>query len=497
MFDSLRQKARAWLGLKNRYEGAQHSIDRAWIPNVLQPPRLDLSSMARTALQSKARYWEKNSALLTRMGDLFESYTVGTGLVLQPASSSPEFNAAAKDYWAEWSRMPDIGSRAPFGLLQSVIARAYFVDGESFVLLVKDENGNPRIQILEAQQVKTPQDKADSPLLVDGVVINKPGMPQAYYVDTSPDPIPAADVVHVFEPKRAGDVRGRPFLHAVLNDLGDLEEVQILTKQCVKNDATLWSIIKTATGELTPAMMRAAKFGMVKPSAPGAAGSNCPTQEAHAYYNGVFGSTAKVIRTSDSWESYHSDRPSTNAQAFMRGLAEKVAAGTGFPLVLVLPESLQGTVARGTYEMANMWFRGKSLVLAHNFAAIYEYVIAAARFKVPALRDPPDDWRRVTIRPPRSINVDPGRRSTAAINELKAGVTNYEILYSELGLDWRQEFGKLKEQQDYAKEIGLTLEMPGLEELPPDDPPPGTEDDPLDEPPPKPGDEEDEEEVAP
>jgi capsid protein len=398
------------------------------------------------------------------MCDLFESYTVGTGLVLQPASSSPEFNQAAKDHWENWSREPDLGSRQPFGILQSVISRGFIVDGEEFMPLVIDDEGNPKIQLLEADQVRTPDGMVDSPALSDGVVLDRYGKPTGYYVAGHETPIPAASMVHIFEPSRAGQVRGIPFLHPALNDLADLEEVQGLTKQCVKNDATLWSVIKTQTGELTPAMMRAARFGVVKPTPSGTTATACATQDAGTYYQQVFGTTAKVLRTGDSWESFSSDRPSANAQEFMRDLAEKIAAGTGFPLVLVLPESLQGTVARGTYEMANAYFRARSLVLANAFSTLYEFVISTAKNKVPALRDPPADWRKVTIRPPRSVNVDPGYRSTAAINDIKAGATNYEILYSELGLDWKEEFDKLKEHQGYAKKIGLILEMPGLEE---------------------------------
>jgi capsid protein len=426
------------------------------------------------------------------MCDLFETYTVGTGLVLQPDSSSPEFNRAAKDYWGTWSREPDLGSRQPFGTLQTMIARAWMIYGEEFVPLVIDDEGNPRIQLIEARQIKTPDGMVDSPTLADGVALDRYGKPTGYYVEGQADPVPAASMVHIFEPRRSGQVRGLPFIYSALKGLNSLETTEDLIQQCVKNDATLWSIIKTQTGELTPAMMRAARFGVVKPPPSGTPGAACASPDAGTYYQQVFGATAKVLRTGDSWESYSSDRPSTNAQEFMRDRAEKIAAGTGFPLVLVLPESLQGTVARGTYEMANAYFRACSLVLANGITSIYEFVLSAARNKVPALRDPPADWRKVTIRPPRSVNVDPGRRSTAAINELKAGVTNYEILYGELGLDWKEEFAKLKEQQDYAREIGLTLEMPGLEALAPEPNP----DDPEEKPKPK-KEEEDEEETAP
>jgi hypothetical protein len=456
MFDSIRYRMSEWLRPKAMCSGPCGGPERAYIPPVLHDPKKPSYDHSRVWIQAQAEYWAARSALLARMAKLWEQYTVGTGLVLQPASSSPEFNIAAKAVWELWCKEPDVGSRQPFSILQSVISKAFFIYGECPIVLVYDDEGLPKIQILGSRQIKTPEGKVDSETLSDGVVLNKFGKPTGYYVDGREDPIPAASVVHIFTPSQVGQVRGLPFIQPVLSDLADLAEIQDLTKQCVKNDATLWSIIKTPTGELSPAQMRAAAMGI--PPAAGSAAA-CARQDAGTYYQEVFGSTAKVIRSTDTWESFKSDRPSANALDFMRGLSEKVGIGGGFPLIMLLPSSVQGTVARGTYETAGDFFRSRSLVLQYAFADIFAFVIEGMKNRVPALRDPPADWRQVRMHPPRGVDVDPGRNAVAELASYAAGTTNLRSIYSGLSQDWiterRQWFAERKMDLELAEEFGV------------------------------------------
>lgn len=490
MLEAFRETLALWIApnpaaITNRYEGAWPSPDRSFVPAALQPARQDISACTRRELQRRSRYWEKNSAYANRMGDLVEQYTVGTGLVLQPDSSSPEFNQAASEYFTEWSKAPDIGSNWSFGKIQSIIARTFFFDGEHFVLKVRGPDGSPKIQLVEGDMVNTPPDKVDGEGLADGVILNSFGRPTGYYIGstswekgapvTTYRPVGQEFVIAVMEPGRTGQNRGLPYLYPVLNDLHDLEDLQMLEMQAAKSAAEKTEIITTSTGEVTAAQLRAARFGVVKP----ADGKACPPQDAGTYYNTVFGGRAKVVRTGDKYEQFVGQRPSDATRQYWRLLEEKICIGVGIPFVVVSPDTMQGTVFRGALDMANSFFRSRWQVLAESFAEIYAYALEGGRAKVPALRDPPADWRNVAVHPPRSVNVDVGRNSSAMLGEYSAGTTNLRAIYAEQGQNWKPERRQWFEERAYdlelqeefgvpAPAIGSPLPPPGEEPTPPD-----------------------------
>jgi capsid protein len=140
----------------DRYEGASNSIRRSFLDTSYTSVRFDVTASTRQQIVRKSRFFEQNNAVMNRLGDLFENYTVGSSFSVQPASSNPDWNLRAKKWWDTWSRYPDIGSRQSFGTLMSLAARGWFYDGESFILLTKGETGRPRLQLIEPQQVSTP-----------------------------------------------------------------------------------------------------------------------------------------------------------------------------------------------------------------------------------------------------------------------------------------------------------------------------------------------------
>jgi hypothetical protein len=169
------------------------------------------------------------------------------------------------------------------------------------------------------------------------------------------------------------------------------------------------------------------------------------------------------LKNNETLEQFRSERPSVATRDYWKYLTEKICIGTGMPYVVVFPESMQGTVYRGSLDAAASWFAARSQVMIEALRRIYEYYMRWAVFGGdPALRNKPGNWYAVSIRPPRTINVDVGRNSSAMLAELAAGATNYERIYAPLGLDWREEILKLKEQRDFIRqELGQDFILPG------------------------------------
>src|SRR5262245_27314073 len=97
----------AWKAIFSHYEAARNQPWQSWLQGPLQQARLDLRAPTRMELQRKSRYWERNNALVQRLADLFEQYTIGTGLSFYPASDDDEWNQAARRYWLEWEPAGD------------------------------------------------------------------------------------------------------------------------------------------------------------------------------------------------------------------------------------------------------------------------------------------------------------------------------------------------------------------------------------------------------
>jgi len=129
--------------------------------------------------------------------------------------------------------------------------------------------------------------------------------------------------------------------------------------------------------------------------------------------------------------------------------------------LLVFPWSIQGTVARGEYDLSTNFFRARFAAFQSAAFQIYQFAIGTARFQDVRIADAPADWAaRVNIRPPASPNVDIGRNMAATISALESGLTTLEEQYGMRGMDWRQPIRQRAREEKFidriASESGLS-----------------------------------------
>ncbi len=482
-FSRIRNAVKAFIS--NIYEGARWSTRRSLLNETLQAARLDVDKCTREELCRKANYFEKNNALFNKLCDLFEQYTVGTGIPFFPATSSPRFNDLAATAWEAWKPMADVASRFGWDSLQSVIARQCFVFGECFVLQVRDRyNGRGRVQLVEGFNCKTPPLLAaqEGKFIVDGVAIDPAGRPLGYWFKEGEDfrYYDASVVVHIFDPSRPGQYRGLPYIHPVINDLHDLDDLQMLEMQAAKQNARISRFVNVATGE----------FSDEDAIRTGGEVSDEDGKKRFEYYENVLGADAKALFPGDKVSQFGGERPSVVTREFWKGLEAKICAGVGIPYVLVYPESMQGTVYRGALDAASAWFRIRSSNLALHFRRIYEFALADAMQFDPALRAAaPKDWNKADYRPPKAPNVDVGRNSAAMLAELAAGIRSHVGIIAEDGGDWKQLLIQKATVKKFAIELvklpqfeGVTVEDIIAQNLPNSTPTPA-EPDPNNQPP--------------
>jgi capsid protein len=464
----------AWKVLTAHYQGTRNDFARPYVPGAFQPAKWDLSPSTRRQLARRSRYWEKNSAIINRIADLFEQYTIGTGISFDPASDDEAWNRDFRQYWLDWEPVGDLQSDRGFNSLQAIVARAVLIDGESFLILTHDEDGNPRVQALESDRCDTPPDLADEEgkSIIDGVRVNGEGVPTGYYFteQTGQDLyssrsgqdyrlIPAESVVHCFEPSRVGLYRGEPMLYAVLRDQNHLDALQDLESKAANDAAEITRVLKNASGQVDVEDVMA--LGGVPPGNSGSRTVIEPSRGGRTIY----------LNHEDTFEQFHVERPSGATREYWTLLEHKICAGIGIPRQLVYPESIQGTVERSILDMAAAWFRIRSSGFARSFASIYWFILDHAVTKEARFADRPGNWRRYNWRPPRAVNVDIGRNSAAMVAEYAAGMRTLQDIYAEQGDDWRQKLTQKADEVVFinrlATERGIQPEEIVSQSLPP------------------------------
>lgn len=446
------------------YEAAkQSSRDRGYLPGEVVDARVDLSQCSRHELVRKSRYWEHNDGICNRAADIWEQYLVGPyGFAYTPATSSPEFNALATEAWERWSEFADLSSRMDVGQLQSLCAYRMFWDGEISILKTRGESGRPRIQLIECQRIASPTQAPTPETIHDGVRVDRYGRPVSYFIRDSFDgdeyvERPAEAVIRIFEPSRVGQLRGVPILSPVLNTIQDLEDLQTLEMRAAKSAAKRVWHVKRKTGTAPDIeRMRRERATLAGSTSTGTSTS----ENRDTYFSRALGGETTFTETDEDVKLLESQRPSVAVQSYWDFLINKVCTGSGIPRLLVLPQSMQGTVTRADLDAAAAFFRSRSVGLTKAFRQVYVYVIGAEmQFNRDLARLAPKDWYRVNVRPPRSVNVDVGRNSSAMISELAAGSLSFESVMGDAGADWRQHLRQRAIERRYIRDLAKEFDL--------------------------------------
>lgn len=453
-----------------QYEaGRRWTSDRSQLPGFVQDARLDAGEMVRAELVRKSRWFEKNDALANRLAEVFVEFTVGAaGPPMTPASGDDEWNQRAGEFLREWLPVADANSRLGYGGLMTTASWRRFFDGEFFILKTKEAQGRPRLQGIAAHRVATPDDllPQEGKTVVDGVAIDSLGNPTGYWIQDGLEPgtarlRSASEVIHIFEPESPGQYRGLPLLTPVLNDLHDFNDLflfEMLAAKVQGKDAVWY---ETQDGGVPRSV-----FGGI-PSTGFSTGESNLTSDAEiaakrATLQKVFGGRSFAVKQGEKVNYIASNRPSVTSQWFFDYYASRICAGVGISKLLVLPWSIQGTVARSDLDLARNYFLSRFAPFAAACREIYLFAIGTARFSQTAISDAPADWTKVNVRPPRAVNVDIGRNSAATIAELESSLTTYEEQFAMRGLDWREQFRQRGREEKFldgvAAENGISVD---------------------------------------
>lgn len=439
----------------NRYEGAQPvSPDRSFLPAFVRDARYDANSFTRWELCRKIRYFERNVWLVQRLRDEHVKWTVGpNGMPVIPDSGDEDWNKYMLEAYLDWCESPCLDATLTMPQVHHQIAGGSHLEGEMFINLTRLKQpgspSRPAVQLIESHRVSSPgmqYSARDSDDVVDGVQLGPDGSGQparaiGYWVRDSLAGDAwtfrsTVDMHHVFDPVRPGMFRDITPYHACLNTLHDLDDLEQMEMQRAKLNSEVAYWIKTASGELDPEnITRLARYGTTRTTPSGSSTDQFLAKRLEMFRQ-IMGARVATLRSNEDVKQFSSESPSASTQWYWRYKIGQVCAATSVPLILVFPELIedtQGTLVRGIYDNAHLFFRGKSFLYAHAARRMYRYFANWARYNITKLADAPADWAKCHVILPRAVNVDVGRNSAAMLAELAAGTTNYDDVYGAAG----------------------------------------------------------------
>lgn len=201
---------------------------------------------ALSRLRARARDLRRNNPYAERAITGIADNVVGYGIVPRPLATKPRDNKRLSETWSAWaeSLACDADGLENFYGLQHKIIEAVAESGECLVRrrrrLSKDGLPVPlQLQVIEADFLdETKTGPLNGNQIIQGVEFDALGRRAAYWLftehpgsntslrDLTSKRVPAADVIHVFMPKRAGQARGYSWLAPVMQRLRNFDEME-------------------------------------------------------------------------------------------------------------------------------------------------------------------------------------------------------------------------------------------------------------------------------
>ncbi|PZU44634.1 MAG: phage portal protein [Sphingomonas sp.] len=382
-------------------------------------------SAAATVTRSRARYLATSNPWIANAVGNWTGALIGAGIT---PTGSPDDVAN----FLAWGRSADFDGRTDFNGLLVEIARAMVVDGESFIRLHFGLTGL-KLQILPAEMVDESRtaELANGGYVVQGVEFDATGQRVAYHVlphrptdqfsrFTSPIRVPAAEILHVFRPIGAGQVRGISWLAPIVVPASEFDAIVDALAVGIKISALHAGFIVDQNGT----------------------GGAFDDADGDGEMSMEPGTVRRLPAGTDI--RFSSPEQAKDIGPFLSFQLRQLAAGLGLPSHMV-----DGDLSQANYSS----LRAGLLPFRTRVEQVQYSVL------VPQLLDPV--WARVTLAPPPEwlppafMQVDPAKQVEADVAEIEAGLASRRQKIAERG--WNADALDAEIAADRARESALGL----------------------------------------
>ncbi len=402
-------------------------------------------------LRAFARQQDRNNPYAKRAADSLVHNLVGDGIWPVPDHDKDKIARLQTEIWEEWIWDSSIEGRGQdyYGL-QALAVRAWLVTGEVFERFRTRANDPNlfvplQVEMIEADRVpdtKTIRSK-DGGSIIGGIEMGARGRREFYHI--LPDhpyetltqfglgvdlisnarKVPAADVMHIFEPSRPGQVRGEPRLSAALIALEQYQRYYDATNQKAMLAAALAGFITPTFDESGPRI-----------------GDNPESKEETQPLTWEPG----TIQTLGYGEEIKFTDPvdvSQTFEAFSRVSMRRVAAGGGLSY-----EQLTGDYSETNFSAARAalieFRRGATrhqkqvlvaLMVRPTWRRLMDTAFLSGALGVPDYAKRRREYLRARYRFPKWEWVDPLKETQADIKEIEAELSSRSEKIRERGRD--------------------------------------------------------------
>jgi len=444
--------------IKNfEYDAVKYSRQRKG-PSQLSGAEDYRSNYDRVELMKRARDLAENVGLVRSILMKFASHTAAN-ISYQARTENPEVNTEVEAYWADWWDKCDISTRHTGSTLMQVAIMSMLRDGDFLFCLVRDSDGNLKIQGIEGDRLGDPFKVYTSSELIGGIHIDqRTGSPTAYDIYsrsigdmyTYQVTIPASQAFHLFDPLRIDQYRGISAFHTAINDATDIHEIVGFEKMSAKVASSQSAIIKRNN-------------------------NNASDLSSLTNDQDINGSAIKLEAIESGKISYLEpgedivfpdgpSRPSGAFAEFHKILLRNICLGVGIPYSFAVdPSAMSGPTARLEMQQAGRTFRRYQKLLDDKvLRPIKNIVIADGVARGLIEKNVGSRTTRGIFNFGANVSIDLGRESASAISEFKTGLRTAADIYAERGQDFesamRQRAIEAKLIKDLAEKYGVAPE---------------------------------------
>lgn len=393
-------------------------------------------------------------------------YSVGEAWKPQFYGADTAWGEKAEEWLAErFYPVADVrGNGFDFATNLFLDSIALDVDGDAAMILTASETGFPQVQFVPADRITGNAEKIATgdfkgSKLVNGCILSPGGRVIGYRIQTGERQEDFTDLSTyncqlLFEPEWQSQQRGIPRVGRVILDWFDVQDIDGFLKRGVKLDASQGILHFTESGTADTAETA------ISDSDAGATDTDLRIETLEGGEIRYF-----KANTGEKIESFSSDRPHPNTEAFIARIERRGLLAVGWFYELLDPSKIGGASVRLIQDQARASVRNRQKTIRKRAKRAVTYAIALA-MKNKLIPRNDGDWWKWDFELPAQITVDAGYDRQADVEDLKLGITTRAEISAKKGKWWEdtdaqtdREFDALVTRaQVHAKKFGLPLE---------------------------------------
>lgn len=419
-------------------------------------------------MRNRSRELARNDVYVKRFMNLLKTNVVGDkGMTLQVKARNTNGsldaigNQIIEDSFAQFALKGNCTAdgRLSWIDLQKYVIEATARDGEALIQIVKNRVFIHGIAFhpIESDQIDEQKNEKlrNGREIRMGVEVDEFQRPVAYWVKkrhpgdsefssisiNSSSRIDAKNIIHVYDPLRAGQTRGEPWLAPAMSQLKMLNAHREAELVASRMAASKMGFFTSETGEDAPAD----DYDNTVPIIDAEPGT------FHQLPDGV------------KFSAFDPSHPATAFSDFQKGIIRGIASGLGVSYA-ALSNDLEGTsyssIRQGALEERDSYKMMQQFLMEHFVIPAYNawlmHVMEFGFIPIPASRF--DKFSSASSFRPRGWQwVDPQKEINAAVTAMHNGVMSMQDVAGQYGRDVEETFSQWQRDKEMADAFGLEL----------------------------------------